>query len=879
MKKLLWFFFLISTPSLILNAQQYKSEDGHRLNPHTTYFSLNVFVNIIYDVTPVRNPRPESKDNGIWDYYGDESINKGHPVYLDYFLDDEFTGESSINGSLTRYYYESSLGNFILLGDFVIVNIKQSTIETYLGISNGDDFTYGALMKAAILFINDSDPLGLETVDGHNSITDYDLNGDDRVDLTNFYFRNSVKTDYYNHGSLNGGGHAGQSHLQIKMNGQLWYLDSYTVQGREFRNLGDDPRMGSVTHEIAHHLLGGNNAHTTGYQVYENWENTYLAPQAGHSIFGYVCANGFERWRLSWLSDQYNPNQYRIAAYNKQSDISKQDNNQTFNLRDFLTTGDAIRIKLPYKDADALDQYIWIENHQVGSNEKIDMPRWPHATCRLASAGVYMYYQAGWDILGSNNKDSVFPGNSNFLRPITAEGKYDWEILHSQLYKANCVNTSDTFPIQKLVRENPFCGLGDMEQHFDVSLNELFLKDKYKTWIKKDLEGETTKNLSSFGDEKDAFTGNTKINMGTNPAPVNAITCHNEFTDITTKKLSASSASLNNETIYLSGLSIEVQDQGNGNFYVYVKWDDYDIENDTRWTGNMVLKENVNLTANKTITIDQNPTPVQLTKVNGYFSPKSKLVCDSSSDFTMQPGSQLILDDSSEIVIKAGSYLELNDAQIVLNNGSKLTLEDGAELSTYGNSDIITNSGSNFCVEQGSIINGSTVSSDPITICYSYVNQNIQLISIENINVCPIGAAIGQSSVVKLRAPSIVLSTGFHAEEGCYFKAKSFIPCEASDIFKRTEKTEDKKDIEGLISKNDIIQVYPNPSEGIFTLSYTGKSTLVQIVITDITGKVVYNEKKNNNLNQIDLSTYPKGLYILKVITGNDILTERIIIR
>ena len=40
---------------------------------------------------------------------------------------------------------------------------------------------------------------------------------------------------------------------------------------------------------------------------------------------------------------------------------------KTFTLRDFVTYGDVIRIKLPYKDSEfASNQYIWLENHQSG---------------------------------------------------------------------------------------------------------------------------------------------------------------------------------------------------------------------------------------------------------------------------------------------------------------------------------------------------------------------------------------------------------------------------------------------------------------------------------------------------------------------------------
>src|SRR4030042_3283723 len=74
---------------------------------------------------------------------------------------------------------------------------------------------------------------------------------------------------------------------------------------------------------------------------------------AGSSL---VSCNGFERWLLNWRGPD-NDN-YPIAAGNKSSDIQRSDTVQTFYLRDFITSGDVVRIKLPYKDSCALTQFI-----------------------------------------------------------------------------------------------------------------------------------------------------------------------------------------------------------------------------------------------------------------------------------------------------------------------------------------------------------------------------------------------------------------------------------------------------------------------------------------------------------------------------------------
>ena len=117
-----------------------------------------------------------------------------------------------------------------------------------------------------------------------------------------------------------------------------------------------------------------------------------------------VSCNGYERWRMHWKHSQSID---FIAARNVDntqsviSDISIEDGNQTFLLRDFVTYGDAVRIKLPYKDSvTSSNQYIWLENHQVGSNGKLDFLQYSNTeVCRQqGAAGIYAYYQIGRDV-------------------------------------------------------------------------------------------------------------------------------------------------------------------------------------------------------------------------------------------------------------------------------------------------------------------------------------------------------------------------------------------------------------------------------------------------------------------------------------------------
>lgn len=67
------------------------------------------------------------------------------------------------------------------------------------------------------------------------------------------------------------------------------------------------------------------------------------------------------------------------------------------------------------------------------------------------------------------------------------------------------------------------------------------------------------------------------------------------------------------------------------------------------------------------------------------------------------------------------------------------------------------------------------------------------------------------------------------------------------------------------------IKVYPNPSNGMFTLNNTGNITLIQASVYDINGRIIKTVKLNNNSKsqQLDLTGVASGMYFMKVKSSN----------
>lgn len=76
---------------------------------------------------------------------------------------------------------------------------------------------------------------------------------------------------------------------------------------------------------------------------------------------------------------------------------------------------------------------------------------------------------------------------------------------------------------------------------------------------------------------------------------------------------------------------------------------------------------------------------------------------------------------------------------------------------------------------------------------------------------------------------------------------------------------------------DDELNVYPNPSSGLFKIE-TGNVSDQTIKITDLNGKLVFTNVLRSIITEINLQNLPKGTYLLQVIDGKKIYTKKIIL-
>lgn len=695
-----WGFVMLVLLHSFSSAQTYCSWTSGSVSPQQKFRALTFFVNVIYDVHPHKNVLEGSE---FWSQATIEGVNnQSFPTYMLDFLDTAYCS-NSLHGTMTRLYGESSFHALQITGDFMVVNLYESTILKF------GAFGTRAIINAALDLVNQSG--GLNAIYGHNKIEDYSLPNEKEIFFAQFLVRNLTLA----YGGNNPGSGVVSPYLLKKdslLIGREYYkfsgLGSFQCVGGS--NVGTNPTS-IVMHEFSHLLFGGNEYHTTGGNHRGSGATfmPFISIQGGYGLMGsngssLVCCNGYERWRMHWKHNDavsFISARDSLNIYSIVSDISREDGNTTMILRDFITYGDVIRIRLPYKDSEtSSNQYIWLENHQVGRNNKLDFLQFSEEPCRpQGSAGIYAYYQVGRDNL--LQKDIHERDN---LRPIPAEGfwNYLWVSDSIEPYRLACVNWDVHHYYHQRDEANPFGGNSDLEEIFSppASANRLTLAHRKPLW-RLWKGNEQCDNLPFLGDNEDAFSIPTKLTMATNPSTCNTKTYYNYLT-YSGNYNCTKEAHRNTQTTYLSGLSIEMLPLQDGTFKVRIRWDDYDITQSANWTGKIALIESAFLKRGAHIHFLQNRTPAQFFRddKSGYFAPNTLFNCVSGSCLVQESYSMVTLDEKSMCVVDSGAnYIVYPNAVLQVRNGSTLHIRKGATLILHDDAKLVVTPSATLIVE------------------------------------------------------------------------------------------------------------------------------------------------------------------------------------
>ena len=80
-------------------------------------------------------------------------------------------------------------------------------------------------------------------------------------------------------------------------------------------------------------------------------------------------------------------------------------------------------------------------------------------------------------------------------------------------------------------------------------------------------------------------------------------------------------------------------------------------------------------------------------------------------------------------------------------------------------------------------------------------------------------------------------------------------------------------------SNSKSVSIYPNPTSGNINVAVNNGNIINKVFVLDITGKVLMSESANSNSVSIDLSSFAKGMYLVKVVTAEDSFVKKVVLK
>ena len=77
---------------------------------------------------------------------------------------------------------------------------------------------------------------------------------------------------------------------------------------------------------------------------------------------------------------------------------------------------------------------------------------------------------------------------------------------------------------------------------------------------------------------------------------------------------------------------------------------------------------------------------------------------------------------------------------------------------------------------------------------------------------------------------------------------------------------------------NSTINIYPNPSDGIINIEIENLNNTI-IEIYNVSGRLASSKEINSKVERIDISGFPKGIYVVKVMHDSAINVSKVVVR
>lgn len=664
-----WVFFFINYTGIYAQKHSY---NGYTLPPNDTIRALFVFAEM-------SNAPPCYNNFSHW-----ESGQLPDAALNNELINQSIENPDSIKGWFTKYYYQMSFGNLIFLGDY----LSHPVIIDYDSIkAKGEPsiLEYLSRMPEDSLKTRYGTPIrDFDNIKGKPYLPKEKIK-DNKIDLLIVVWRKNHKAHCDKCGyTLTGG-----TNKNIA-----------SMSGSNIFIMCNSLTKTNIRHEINHSFLGGNSFHSAGGGA---GTRTHMGNYGGYGLlslsnsFGYI-ASPWDRRRLDW---KHPDNSYSISARNEQyneidADLQykkpSENDSTIFILRDYITYGDAIRIKLPYINTlhpSVNPQWLWIVNHQKKEGNFDLRP--------ICKKGIYAHVQIGTESF------TQFRPYTNYFIPLSSFGNYDmtYEDIPDERWKTAIIDTR---------LENSFTGNSNkISPQYDYKEPFDFIDKRENASIKGIvIDGDTLpesmfsyQTFPAFGTSFDSFNTGDEISISTNPSPTPILT-YNSSKSSTQRRRNRVSKT-DNRHIQLNGINISIiEEKKNGNIIIKIDWNDTIIDNNVRWCGQIELFENIYLANKKRIYLDygrtpQLPSPLATIDGENIYSDTTVLHCTKGSSIKLGENAILELDNYSKLIVDSLSQLHLY-------KGSTIKVNRDCEIKIHPNASIIIHKGARILCDKGATV-------------------------------------------------------------------------------------------------------------------------------------------------------------------------------
>lgn len=497
-------------------------------------------------------------------------------------------------------------------------------------------------------------------------------------------------------------------------------------------------------------------SYNAGHALYQiegssEWHNQYFLHEFAHNLYeakhqmgaNQVCGFNFYAHRGWGMMTNQSPILRSINSWESYwlgwGNVRTIETSGTYYLHDFVTYGDAIRIRLPYtntySELENKYQYLYIENHQF--TNQFDSPNENNS---LAAKGLYMFIA---NVRNDCSEPRHRPRNANALKTLSAKGFKDYEIQGN--------STACSFSQYPLISfnekdNNPISGTTDLtfQRFYNGAVIDQVRKIRIDTdpasGQNNDQQAVFVKNFvcADLLDTNIAFRVGDQLNFSSNSILSSYPPGH-----VTLNEIGLNSRGV--QPFILHGLSVRVLSDSDGVISIEVDYNSPALTNNQRFAGAKIslynfnseheydldIMDGVTLTINKSGTVNNEQQLDTLTTphiINSFIEhtklevmPSASICLRSGSKLLLDERSRLILKENNKILIKSGAILEVsNGSSIELNNNSTIHVENNGiiKLLNYGklifnndNQILLDGTNSSIILENGGLIeigNGAT---------------------------------------------------------------------------------------------------------------------------------------------------------------------------